>query len=47
MLLPKKRRLGFISFLISNKRWFALSAFVVILVMVAAALCAPFLFDWD
>lgn len=47
MLLPKKRRLGFVGFLISKKRWFALSAFIVILLMIAAALCAPLLFDWD
>jgi peptide/nickel transport system permease protein len=47
MYLPKKRGPGFVGFLISNKRWFALGAFIVILAMIAAALCAPFLFDWD
>ncbi|WP_306287299.1 ABC transporter permease [Pseudomonas sp. MD195_PC81_125] len=47
MNLPKKRRLGFVGFLISNKRWFALGAFIVILAMIVAAFCAPFLFDWD
>ncbi|XCY72635.1 hypothetical protein QLG25_18745 [Pseudomonas sp. CBR-F] len=47
MKLPKKYRLGFVSFLISNKRWFAFASLIVILVMVAAAIAAPLLFDWD
>ena len=41
------RRLNFIGFLIARKRWFALSATVVILLMVAAAVFAPLFFDWD
>ncbi|MFZ4965395.1 ABC transporter permease [Pseudomonas sp. Mn2068] len=47
MPTAKKRRPGFISFLVIHKRWFALGAFIVILAMVAAAVCAPLLFDWD
>ena len=43
----KKRRLGFVGFLISHQRWFALSALFVIVAMIVAALCAPLLFDWD
>lgn len=42
-----KRRLGFVRFLVSHQRWFALSALIVIVAMVLAALCAPLLFDWD
>jgi len=42
-----KRRLGFVRFLVSHQRWFALSALIVIVAMVLAALCAPLFFDWD
>lgn len=42
-----KRRLGFVRFLVSHQRWFALSALIVIVAMILAALCAPLLFDWD
>ena len=47
MQLLKKRRLGFVSFLIVNKRWFAFSALIVLLVIIVAALSAPLWFDWD
>lgn len=47
MSAAKKHRRGFVSFLISQKRWFALAAFTVVLIMVAAAVCASLLFDWD
>lgn len=42
-----KRRLGFVRFLVSHQRWFALSALIVIVAMILAALCAPLFFDWD
>lgn len=42
-----KRRLGFVRFLVSHQRWFALGALIVIVAMVLAALCAPLFFDWD
>lgn len=47
MLITKKRRPGFVRFLVSNKRWFAFSALVVIVIMAVAAVCAPLLFDWE
>ncbi|HCT05933.1 MULTISPECIES: ABC transporter permease [unclassified Pseudomonas] len=47
MLTSKKRRPGFVRFLVSHQRWFAFSALVVIVIMAAAAVCAPLFFDWD
>ncbi|WP_395607282.1 ABC transporter permease [Pseudomonas sp. B22129] len=47
MVNSKRRGFGFVSFLISNKRWFAFSALVVIAFMLVAAVCAPLIFSWD
>ncbi|WP_236193717.1 ABC transporter permease [Pseudomonas faucium] len=41
------RRMNFIGFLIARKRWFALAATAVIVMMVTAAIFAPLFFDWD
>lgn len=40
-------RLGFIRFLLSGKRWCALTAFFAVCAIALAALAAPWLFDWN